>query len=108
MNTSYYKGLVDDSDELAAHLKALGEQIPAGTKVFHRSGRHGTVTIDQAPNIPGVHAGRPSHVCFTDETLAEGLVCVSWDNELGLRWICWARLDDITKATQPIVARSGR
>ncbi|MFE4658101.1 hypothetical protein ACFRFJ_15625 [Streptomyces hydrogenans] len=110
MDTSHFKGRIDDSDDFERHLDVLGRLMPVGTSVWHRSGRHGIVITDQPPNIPGVHAGRPSHVAFADETLVDGLVCVSWNNELGLRWICWARLDDVQKADRSpfIAAWAGR
>ncbi|NML55307.1 hypothetical protein HHL19_16160 [Streptomyces sp. R302] len=108
MDTSQYKGIVDESDDFAVHLEVLAGLMPVGTSVWHRSGRQGTVITDHVPHIPGVHSGKPSHVAFADETLTDALVCVSWDNELGLRWICWARLDDISKKPPVVLGGSRR
>ena len=94
-----YKGVVDRSDEMKAELAVLAGLLPLGTRIRHiRSGRMGTVIIDQPPHVPGYFDGKPTAWCFANEYSADALVCASWDNDKGFdRWICWAAMDDVQK-----------
>ncbi|MFJ2477054.1 hypothetical protein ACIOWI_29465 [Streptomyces sp. NPDC087659] len=85
-----YRGTVDTSDEVAAELAVLARLLPLGSRVRHKSGRMGTVTLDQPPNVPGTFAGKPTAWCFSDVYAGEPMVCAAWDNDAGVdRWLVW-------------------
>jgi hypothetical protein len=93
-----YRGVVDTSDEMTAELAVLAKLLPLGTRIRHRSGRVGTVVIDQPPHVPGMFDGRPTAWCFANEHSDEALVCASWDNDRGFdRWICWTSINSVQR-----------
>lgn len=95
-----YRGIVIDTDSMRADLAVLAKLMPLGTRIRHQCGREGTVTLDQPPHVPGAFDGRPTAWCLTDEYTGEAMVCASWENTLGFRWICWVRLDAV-QAVRP-------
>ncbi|MGW7355156.1 hypothetical protein ACWGI0_00295 [Streptomyces sp. NPDC054802] len=95
-----FRGVVHDNEQMRIELNVLARALPVGTRIRHRSGRIGTVVLDQPPHVPGLFDGRPTAWCFAIDRHYEALVCASWENDRGFdRWICWTSMEAVQKVS---------
>lgn len=97
--TNRPKGRTVATDFVRQELAVYAATLPVGTRVRHADGWTGRVREDNPDTVPGIHLGRPTAYCLTDETGTSALVCIAVDNESRLTWRTWTDVRSVSAIT---------